>query len=153
GALRLRARGMRTAAAAILATFVAAGTAAAGDPWLDRVRAFEPGTQAGFGAEELPGMVLGKPEGLGLGAGSADVVSLGNNGQIIVSFDDNAVVDGEGDDLVIYENAFLSGSLVFAEYAFVEVSADGRTWYAFPYDATTHEGLAGKEPVLSNSDN
>jgi hypothetical protein len=140
-------------AAAIFTIALVASPSHAGDPWLERVRAFEPGTQAGFGAGELPRIVRGAPEGLGLAAGSTHVVSLGGGGQIVVSFDDNAVVDGEGDDLVIYENAFLSGTLVFAELAFVEVSADGKAWVAFPYDAQTWEGLAGREPVLANSIN
>ncbi|HEY2774554.1 MAG TPA: carboxypeptidase regulatory-like domain-containing protein [Candidatus Binatia bacterium] len=139
------------AVAALL--LAATATAQAGDPWLDRVRAFEPGTQAGFGADELPGIVLGPPQGAGMYAGSTDVVSLGNGGQIVVSFDDNAVVDGDGDDLVIFENAFYGGDLLFAEYAFVEVSADGRDWKMFPYDAATGEGLAGRTPVYANSAN
>lgn len=126
---------------------------AGGDPWLDRVRAFEPGPSSGFNATALPGIVLGGPEGLGQAAGSVDVVSLGHGGRIVVSFDDNAVVDGEGDDLVIFENAFLSGSLVYRELAFVEVSADGVAWTMFPFDADTFEGLAGSEPVFAASDN
>jgi hypothetical protein len=85
--------------------------------------------------------------------GSVDVVSLGDGGRIVVSFDNNAVVDGEGDDLVIFENPFVAGTLLFAELAFVEVSADGRHWTEFPYDAATGEGLAGQVPVLANSDN
>jgi hypothetical protein len=149
----MRSPGARAAVVAFGATLTLAGGASAGDPWLDRVRAFEPGSQAGFGADQLPGIVRGVPEGFGLTAGSTHVVSLGGDGRIVVSFDDNAVVDGEGDDLVIYENAFLSGTLVFAELGFVEVSADGKAWFAFPYDAGTREGLAGKEPVLSNSEN
>ncbi|MFN2425321.1 MAG: hypothetical protein ABR587_02610, partial [Candidatus Binatia bacterium] len=132
---------------------MAAGTAHAGNPWIDRVRAFEPGTSAGFGAAELPHVVRRAPEGFGLEQGSTDVVSLGDGGRIVVSFDNNAAVDGEGDDLVIFENAFVSGPLVFTELAFVEVSADGKVWSAFPYDAETGEGLAGRTPVLSNSDN
>ena len=134
-------------------TCATAGVAYAGNPWLDRVRAFEPGTSSGFGADQLPAVVRHKPEGFGLNQGSTDVVSLGNNGRITVSFDNNACVDGEGDDLVIFENPFLSGSLVFAELAFVEVSADGKQWFAFPYDTESGDGLAGRAPVLANSDN
>ncbi len=140
-----------------LAAFAAAGPAGAGepfgDPWLDRVRSFEPGASAGFGADQLPTIVLGGPEGLGDAAGSTDVVSLGDGGRIVVSFDDNGVVDGPGDDLVVFENAFWSGPLLFAELAYVEVSADGRNWHAFPYDAQTGEGLAGRAPVHANSTN
>ncbi len=141
------------AIAATLACAALPAAAHAGDPWLDRVRAFEPGTSAGFGAAELPGIVLGPPEGFGTSRGSLDVVSLGNSGRIVVSFDDNAVVDGDGDDLVIFENPFIGGSLLFSELAFVEVSADGLDWKQFPFDAGTGEGLAGREPVLANSDN
>lgn len=145
--------------AAAMVAFVAAlhvlspGTAIASDPWLDRVRAFEPGTSAGFGAGELPAIVLGIPEGAGTMQGSVDVVSLGNGGRIVVSFDDNAVVDGEGDDLVVFENPFYGGSLLFTELAFVEVSSDGKNWVQFPFDAQTGEGLAGREPVLASSSN
>ena len=146
--------GAATAAATLVVVLLAAaGVAQAGDPWLDRVRTFEPGTSAGFGADRLPRVVLGRPEGLGLKQGSTDVVSLGNGGRIVVSFDDNAVVDGDGDDLVIFENPFLSGSLLFAEVAFVEVSSDGRHWVEFPSNAQTGQGLAGRGPVLSNSAN
>ena len=136
------------------ATLALAATChAASDPWLDRVPAFEPGTQAGFGADQLPEIVLGPPQGFGSSQGSLDVVSLGDGGRIVVSFDDNAVVDGDGDDLVIFENPFYGGTLLFEELAFVEVSADGRGWVEFPYDASSHAGLAGREPVLANSGN
>lgn len=131
----------------------AAAVASAGDPWIDRVRAFEPGPSSGFGADRLPRIVLGPPEGLGDRQGSVDVVSLGTAGRIVVAFDDNAVVDGDGDDLVIFENPFFGGSLLFRELAFVEVSADGREWKQFPWSADTLEGLAGQAPVLANSSN
>ncbi len=139
-----------TALLAVAVAFAPSG-AFAGDPWLDRVRAFEPGTSAGFGADSMPGIVLGGPEGLGDSQGSFDVVALGNAGSIVVSFDDNAVVDGPGDDLVIFENAFMAGNLVFEEFAFVEVSADGSSWVEFPWDAETKSGLAGREPVYASS--
>lgn len=150
--LHSSARRLRVLAPLVLA-LAFGGTANAGGPWLDRVRAFEPGLSAGFGADLLPQIVRGRPEGLGPNQGSVDVVSLGHGGRIVVSFDNNAVVDGEGDDLVIYENAFLTGSSVFAELAYVEVSADGRNWVEFPSDDVTWEGLAGRAPVLSSTAN
>jgi len=143
------------AACVSFATSVASASAA-GDPWLDRVRRFEPGTSAGFGADKLPAVVLGPPQGAGAVQGSLDVVSLGNGGVIEVRFADNAVVDGAGEDLAIYENAFHAGDEngpLFTEFAFVEVSRDGRNWKAFPYDAQTGEGLAGRAPVYANSAN
>ncbi|MBI5504555.1 MAG: hypothetical protein HY899_07120 [Deltaproteobacteria bacterium] len=148
---------------AVLAAAVAASVslgaslaAAASDPWLDRVRRFEPGTSAGFGAGELPRIVLGRPQGAGALQGSLDVVSLGNAGIIEVRFADNAVMDGPGDDLAIYENAFHAGDEngpIFTEFALIEVSRDGKTWRAFPYDAQSGEGLAGRQPVYANSSN
>jgi len=143
---------------AIAAFLFAASPAMAwtSDPWLDRVHRFEPGTSAGFGADQLPFIVLGPPQGAGALQGSLDVVSLGNGGAIEVRFADNAVVDGPGDDLVIFENAFHSGDAsgpMFTEYAFVEVSRDGRNWLAFPDDPVTGEGLAGREPVYANTGN
>ncbi len=154
-ALPARAR-LGAAVAVCLLTGASFASASASDPWLDRVHSFEPGTSAGFGADNLPRVVLGPPQGGGAVQGSLDVVSLGNGGVIEVRFADNAVVDAEGDDLVIYENAFHAGNAdgqLFTEFAFVEVSRDGKTWKAFPYDAQTGEGLAGREPVYANSSN
>ena len=124
---------------------------AATDPWLDVVRDFAPGAFAGFGHTELPWIVLGPPVPGGLTQGSTDVASLGNGGVIEVSFRDNIVFDGPGDDLVIFENAFHIGSPsgdLFTEYAYVEVSLDASTWTRFPFDPVTGEGLAGRSAVL-----
>jgi hypothetical protein len=125
------------------------------DPWLDVVREFSPGAFAGFGQTELPWVVLGPPLPGGLVQGSTDVVSLGEGGAIEVSFRDNLVFDGPGDDLVIYENAFHIGSPtgeVFTEYAYVEVSPDRLTWSRFPVDPLTGEGLAGRSVVVPETD-
>ena len=126
------------------------------DPWIDRVIDFTAGAFAGFGQDMLPRVVFGSPEGLAPLEGSVDVVSLGHGGSIVVSFEDNVAVDGPGDDLVIFENAFFVGSeggSVFVEYGIVQLSPDGRTWYEFPYDAQTGDGLAGRVPVYANSQN
>ena len=125
--------------------------ALANDPWIDVVRRFTPGEFAGFGQESLPWVVFGPPVPGGATQGSTDVVSLGNGGSIEVLFRDNVVVDGPGDDLVIFENAFHIGSPtgnVFTEFAIVEVSSDGREWHRFPFDAESGAGLAGASPVL-----
>lgn len=139
-----------------MALLLSAGAAAASDAWIDAVRSFTPGASAGFGAEDLPWIVLGPPEGAGLVSGSFDVVSLGHGGSIEVVFRDNVVFDGPGDDLVIFENAFHAGSEtgpIFTEYAYVEVSLDGRQYQRFPFDAETGVGLAGRTAVLANSEN
>jgi hypothetical protein len=122
------------------------------DAWLDGVREFLPGAHAGFGADSLPGIVLGPPVGGGMVAQSTDVVSLGDDGTITVAFRDNLVFDGPGDDLAVYENAFHVGGEsgpIFTEYATLELSADGRVWVVVPHDAVSGEGLAGDSPVLA----
>ena len=143
-------------ASALLACSAVRAWADPSDPWLDGVKVFAPGSYGGFGSAQLPGIVLGPPWGGGMIQQSVDVVSLGNGGSITVVFRDNVVVDGPGDDLVIYENAFHAGSEtgpIFAEYGTVELSPDGKTWTQVPYDPETGDGLAGAEPVLSTPEN
>ena len=133
-----------------------AGAAAAQDPFADAVASFTPGTNAGFGAEALPGIVLGPPRGAGLVQGSFDVVSLGNGGVIVMRFDLPVICDGPGADLTIFENAFHAGSPsgpIFADYGIVAVSQDGEHFVELPYDPVTHAGLAGQVEVLSHPDN
>jgi hypothetical protein len=133
-----------------------ARAAAAQDPFADAVASFTPGTNAGFGAEELPGIVLGPPRGSGLVQGSFDVVSLGNGGVIVMRFDLPVICDGPGADFTVFENAFHAGSPagpVFTDYGIVAVSQDGEHFVDLPYDAVTHSGLAGQGPVLSHPDN
>lgn len=141
-------------AALFVSAAVFAGDAKA-DPWADGARRFMPGGFAGFGAADLPDIVLGPPEGSGDREGSFHVVSLGHGGSIEVVFRDNAVVDGPGDDLVVFENAFRvsGGATVFDERAWVEVSVNGRDFFRFPHDAESGLGLAGLTPVLANSSN
>lgn len=126
------------------------------DPFVDAVSSFTPGTSAGFGAEFLPGIVLGPPLGGGEVQGSFDVLTLGIGGSIVLRFDLPVICDGPGADFTVFENAFHSGTVngpVFAEYGFVAVSQDGVSFVTFPYDAITHAGLAGQQPVLTTPDN
>ncbi len=144
------------AAAAALHALLTAAPALAQDPFADAVAAFAPGEHAGFGAERLPGIVLGAPRGGGLLQGGLDVVSLGNDGVITLRFDLPVVCDRPGADFTIFENAFHAGALdgpVFEEYGIVAVSQDGVQFVDLPYDAATHDGLAGRTPVLSSPDN
>ncbi len=107
-----------------------------------------------FGADKMPGIVLGAPRGAGLARGSADIVSLGAAGNddggasppyggvITLEFADNAVWNGPGDDFTIFENVFyvsgaggaLDPTTRFMEPALVSVSQDGLTWRQFPAD-------------------
>jgi len=74
----------------------------------------------------------------------SDVVSLGLGGEIIVGCKDCIILDKEGPDFIIFENAFsYADTRVFAEPAIVSVSKDGINFVEFPYNSETLEGLAG----------
>jgi len=115
-----------------------------------------PGTHAGFGADKLPGIVLGPPVGGGDLQGSLDVLSLGDGGSITLAFRDNIICDGPGVDFTVFENPFHIGSVdgpIFIEVGIVAVSQDGVNFVTFPYNPVTFAGLAGLTPVYSNPDN
>lgn len=128
-------------------------TALDGDPFADELVAFEPGEGAGYGQESLPSVVLGPPEGQGDQAGSEDVVSLGTGGQIVLCFSDGVAVDGDGPDLLVFENPFVG----WLETGAVAASEDGVTWSEWPCDPSDVEGgypgCAGTHPVYSRPDN
>jgi hypothetical protein len=123
----------------------------------DTVLRLTPGTgqNNGQGPAFFPRNVLGYPT-----ASLADTVpvtdprevcSIGLDGEIIVGFRDRVVVDGPGDDLTIYENAFrYNDSLIYAEPAIVSVSRDGIAWTSFPWDSLTLEGCAGVTPAVGD---
>lgn len=122
------------------------------DPFADLVVSFEPGDGAGFGADLFPDVVLGAPTGAG-DAGSLDVLSLGRTGEIILSFDDIGIVDGEGPDLLVFENPFTG----WPETGHVAVSEDGETWHEWDCDpldeAGGFPGCAGVGLVWTHPDN
>lgn len=152
---RFTGRLVRGAGTALLLVALAPRSSA-GDPFLDAVVSFHPGANAGFGADDLPGIVLGPPRGLGPLQGSTDVVSLGDGGSITVAFRDNAACDGPGPDLLVFENAFHAGDAagpLFIEVGVVAVSPDGEHFFEFPYDPHSFAGLAGTHTVLSNPEN
>src|SRR5882724_8752844 len=94
-----------------LCSLTAARSAAAA-PFADAVVSFAPGAHAGFGADNLPAVVLGPPVGGGDLQGSLDVVSLGDGGSITLGFRENSICDGPGADFTVFENAFHAGSVV-----------------------------------------
>jgi hypothetical protein len=127
------------------------------DPFVDKVVEFKQGDGGGFNADQLPDIVLGCPHGGGDEVGGAHVLSLGHNGSITLEFVDNEVIDGEGVDLIIFENSIKPAPNLGAvnpgyDLAKVEVSEDGMTWKTFPYDTGTRKGCAGHLPVYSNPD-
>ena len=105
------------------------------DPFADAVVSFEPGDGAGYGQDSYPDVVLGSPEGGGT-AGSLDVLSLGDGGVIVLTFDDIGLVDGEGPDLLVFENPFPG----WIETGVVAASEDGETWLEWACDAEDSEG-------------
>jgi hypothetical protein len=123
------------------------------DVFADEVVSFAPGSSAGFGQSGMPCIVLGPPIGGSTTYGSTDVVSLGDQGSIVLAFDDVTLVDGPGPDLLVFENA-LPG---FVEPGIVAVSDDGRSWREWPCAPQDtdggYPGCAGVHPSLSNSDN
>ncbi len=95
--------------------------------WTNEVRGpmdiANPGAgNASFG---LPGNVLGP-----VACDVYDVISLGDGGELTLTFD-APIYDGPGDDLVVFENGFISGPGIFAELGFVEVSTDGLVFARF----------------------
>ncbi|MBS0260939.1 MAG: cell surface protein [Planctomycetes bacterium] len=126
-------------------------------PFVDRIVKFEPGEGAGFGQDKLPDIVLGPPRGHGKLEPSDHVLSLGKGGRITLEFVDNEVIDEDGPDLLIFENAFLKApgddpGSGFFELAKVEVSLDGVEWREFKFDILSRKGCAGHHPVLANPD-
>lgn len=158
-----RERSKVAIAATVLALACVVVGRAHADPCLDDVVSYTAGQNGGYNAgapgtgtdDLLPDVVLGTPRGLGLGAGSLDVVSLGNGGSITVAFADNRIVDGPGPDFTIFENAFNSPGLgIFTEVGVVAVSEDGVNFVEFPHGAGGQDlaGLAGRTPVYANGD-
>lgn len=128
------------------------GSVLRADRFATKVVSFTPGDCAGFGLTAMPGVVLGPPVGGGESNGSLDVVSLGFEGEIVLSVEPNAIVDGPGVDLLVFENPFLTGGIPNAELGEVSVSDDGTTWKTFPCTpgpGPTYGSCAGWHPVYS----
>lgn len=66
-----------------------------------------------------------------IGPADGTLVSLGDAGVATLTFA-TPIVDGPGADFAVFENSFTSGSNVFAELAFVEVSSNGVDFVRFP---------------------
>jgi hypothetical protein len=116
----------------------------------------ELGPGSGFGLDDYPDVLLGPPEGAGSGAGSLDVLTLGQGGFVTLAFEGNGIVDGPGVDFLVFENAFFVGGdpeHPYAELARVEVSEDGVEWRAFPCEPTAYPfgACAGWRPVFASS--
>ena len=106
------------------------------DPFADAVVSFEPGSGAGFGKKDYPEIVLGSPEGAGASAGSQHVLSLGEGGMIILEMTDLAVIDGDGPDLLVFENPFPG----WLEIGVVAASEDGKKWFEWTCESDNADG-------------
>lgn len=71
--------------------------------------------------------------------GGADIVVLGNGGDITLTFD-APITNGDGADFAVFENSFSDS---FLEIAFVEVSSDGVNFVRFD------SAYLGTEPVAA----
>ena len=113
------------------------------------------GEKGGRGEDLLPDNVLGLPDSTARvevpATDPAEVLSLGLGGEIVLHFSAHVVVDGEGDDLVVFENVFTyrlgNAERIYAEPAEVAVSRDGIDWRVFPIDHPTLDGAAGVTPT------
>lgn len=123
--------------------------------FIQSVFSFDPGDGAGIGQDRFPQIVLGAPQGRGEIQGSLDVLTLGDGGAIVVDTFPCEIVDGEGPDFIVFENAFYVGGnpqAPFAELGLVSVSADGTDFADFPCEeaAYPYTGCAGWHAVLSH---
>jgi hypothetical protein len=164
-------------------------TSAAPGVFADRVIQYAPVNSLGATAAEWPyffnpTVTLGAPGGmldvaslgyavtagfdLALGYDPTSAAALG--GQIVLGLGDaeghRCLVDGPGDDLAVYENAFRTTDIKGAkgtntELALVEVSGDSVTWHAFPatvdasrplIDPARYAGFAGVTPTAEGGD-
>jgi hypothetical protein len=134
------------------------GSVLRADRFVTKVVSFTPGDCAGFGIPKMPDVVLGPPVGAGDTEGSLDVVSLGHLGEIVLSFEPNAIVDGPGVDFIVFENAFFAAGdpgKPASDLGEISVSDDGVTWKTFPCApgaSAPYGACAGWHPVYSAPD-
>ena len=127
---------------------------------INTVLAFTPGEgqNLGQGEEFFPNNIFGRPSvnasEQAAAASESEVLSLGMGGEIIVANSDNVIIDGEGDDFTIFENAFINpiNQRMFAEPGIVSVSKDGIDYIEFPYNFASLVGCAGTVPTYGDQD-
>lgn len=70
-------------------------------------------------------------------AGDGSLVSLGDGGSAILTFD-SPITNAEGWDFAVFENGMSDD---FLEFAFVEVSSDGINFFRFPATSNTQDTI------------
>ena len=104
-----------------------------GSAGIDEVIAFNPGP--GAQSQYLdPEAVLGEPDLVETPC-CQGMVQLGKRGTLLLAFTDNVIVDGDGPDFEVY------GESAKDDYLLIEISADGRTWCAYPKTSESSGGL------------
>ena len=126
-------------------------------PWPIEVVSVQYGPGAGFGQNHFPDNVLGPPDENASErvpcADPVELLSLGTGGCIVLYFDD-PIVDGEGYDLIVFENAMLVGDSgdTYAECGILSFSSNGSDWVEYPFDTESLSGLAGVTPTCGSCD-
>lgn len=126
---------------------------------IDTVISFKAGEgqNSGQSAEYFPTNIYGIPSRYPNDkipeSSPTEVLSLGLGGEIIVSFKNCSIIDGDGVDFVIFENVFTNpiNKKLFVEPAIVSVSQDGFNFIEFPYDYNTLKGCAGLTPTFGEN--
>lgn len=127
---------------------------------IDTVYSFVPGTGQNNGqdAKYFPANIFGLPSTAAREyvpiVTPDQICSIGMNGVIIVGFKNGILLNKEGADFTIFENAFRHASLgrVYAEPAAIAVSQDGITFVEFPFDSSSLAGCAGVTPTYGDVD-
>lgn len=128
--------------------------------WADLVLSAPGASDAVYGD---PALAANGARGGGWFTGSTDVFSLAPGDELVLGWDGRILVDAEGADLVVFENAFaLDDGSRFMDPAVVSVSPDGEAWVAFPHayaagaawsaDPADWAGFAGVTPTLLHED-
>lgn len=136
----------------VIGNFIAYSTT---NRFIDTVYSFSPGSgqNTGQSFEYFPMNIFGPPSKNATNSipetAPNEIVSLGLGGEIIVGFKNSYIVDGDGVDFIIFENAFFNpiNKKIFAEPAIVSVSEDGINYIQFPFDTLTLNGCAGTKPT------
>ena len=124
----------------------------------DTLISFKPGEGQNLGQNPplFPNNIFGLPSKIATETipetSENEICSLGLKGEIIIGFKDINIIDGEGADFTIFENAFVNpiNHKIFAEPAIVSVSNDGINYITFPYDTVSLQGCAGTIPTYGN---
>jgi len=125
---------------------------------IDTVYSFTPGEGQNVGQSEeyFPENIFGFPSTIATfqipEQTPDEILSLGLDGEIIVGYKDFFIENKDGDDFIIFENAFQNPATkkLFVEPAKVAVSSDGINFLEFEYDAETLVGCAGITPTTGN---